>query len=75
MLQDAIDAFADIFSPPFRGVMIKSLALTLAVLVLGGFALGVLANGTHVVVRRAELGQLDENTGSQVRVDVAGPVA
>ena len=43
MLQDAIDAFADIFSPPFRGVMIKSLALTLAVLVLGGFALDRLA--------------------------------
>ena len=43
MLQDAIDSFVDIFSPPFRGVMIKSLALTLAVLVLSGFALDRLA--------------------------------
>lgn len=40
MLQDALDSFSDIFSAPFRGVMIKSVALTVAVLVLGGFALG-----------------------------------
>jgi len=39
MLQDAIDSFVDIFSPPFRLVMVKSLALTIGVLVLAGFGL------------------------------------
>jgi len=39
MLQDAIDSFVDIFSPPFRLVMMKSLALTVGVLVLAGFGL------------------------------------
>jgi CysZ protein len=39
MLQDAIDSFVDVFSPPFRRVMVKSLALTLALLILAGFAL------------------------------------
>ena len=39
MLQDAYDSLADVFSPPFRGVMLKSVALTIAVLALGGFAL------------------------------------
>ncbi len=43
MLQDALDSFSDIFSAPFRGVMIKSVALTIAVLVLGGFGLDRLA--------------------------------
>jgi CysZ protein len=43
MLQDALDSLSDIFSPPFRGVMIKSVALTIGVLVLGGFALDRLA--------------------------------
>jgi CysZ protein len=43
MLQDALDSLSDIFSPPFRGVMVKSVALTLAVLALGGFALDRLA--------------------------------
>ena len=37
MIQDAIDAFADIFSPPFRRVLFKSMALTVALLVLVGF--------------------------------------
>ena len=39
MLQDAFDSLNDVFSPPFRGVMLKSVALTIAVLALGGFAL------------------------------------
>jgi CysZ protein len=43
MLQDAIDSFSDIFSPPFRQVMVKSLALTVAVLVVAGFGLDRLA--------------------------------
>ena len=43
MLQDAFDSLHDVFSPPFRGVMAKSVALTLAVLALGGFALDKLA--------------------------------
>jgi CysZ protein len=43
MLKDALDSLSDIFSPPFRGVMVKSIALTLAVLALGGFALDRLA--------------------------------
>ena len=43
MLQDAIDSFVDVFSPPFRRVMVKSLALTLALLILAGFALDRLA--------------------------------
>ncbi len=43
MIQDAIDSFVDVFSPPFRRVMWKSLALTLAVLLLAGLALDKLA--------------------------------
>ena len=43
MLQDALDAFGDIFSPPFRKVMAKSLALTAAVLALAWFGLDRLA--------------------------------
>ena len=43
MLRDAIDSFSDIFSPPFRHVMVKSLALTVAVLVVAGFGLDALA--------------------------------
>jgi CysZ protein len=39
MLADALDSLGDIFSPPFRGVMIKSLALTVGALVVAGFAL------------------------------------
>jgi CysZ protein len=39
MLQDALDSLQDVFSPPFRGVMVKSVALTLAVLAAAGFAL------------------------------------
>jgi CysZ protein len=39
MLQDALDSFNEIFSPPFRSVMIKSVLLTLAVLAAVGFAL------------------------------------
>ena len=33
MLQDAIDAFRDVFTPPFRGVLWKSLGLTFALLI------------------------------------------
>ena len=40
MLQDALDSLSDIFSTPFRSVMLKSVALTVAVLALGGVALG-----------------------------------
>ncbi len=43
MLQDALNSFSDVFSPPFRRVMGKSLALTLAVLLLAWFALDRLA--------------------------------
>jgi CysZ protein len=43
MLQDALDSFSDIFSAPFRGVMIKSVALTVAVLLVVGFGLDRLA--------------------------------
>jgi CysZ protein len=43
MLQDAFDSFNDIFSPPFRSAMVKSIALTVAVLLVGGFALDRLA--------------------------------
>ena len=39
MLQDAIDSFNDILSPPFRGVMVKSVALTIAVLAIVGLSL------------------------------------
>ena len=40
MLQDALDSLSDIFSTPFRSVMLKSVALTVALLALGGVALG-----------------------------------
>ena len=43
MLADALDAFSQIFSPPFRRVMWKSLALTAAILAAAGFALDRLA--------------------------------
>jgi CysZ protein len=43
MLADAIDSFAQIFSPAFRGVMWKSLGLTAAILVLAGVGLDRLA--------------------------------
>ena len=39
MIQDAVDAFAQIFTPPFRAVLIKSLALTLAILIIAWFGL------------------------------------
>jgi CysZ protein len=43
MIADALDAFAEIFSPPFRRVMWKSLGLTAAILVLAGVGLDRLA--------------------------------
>ena len=43
MMQDALDSFNDVFSPPFRSVMLKSVALTLAVLIAGGMALDRIA--------------------------------
>ncbi len=43
MIADARDAFAEIFSPPFRRVMWKSLGLTAAILVLAGVGLDRLA--------------------------------
>ncbi len=39
MIQDALDAFAQIFTPPFRAVLIKSLALTIAILIIAWFGL------------------------------------
>jgi CysZ protein len=48
MLRDAIDSFNDILSPPFRGVMVKSIALTLAVLAIAGLLLDKLAVGLVV---------------------------
>lgn len=39
MIQDALAAFRQIFSPPFRRVLWKSVALTLAILVLAWFGL------------------------------------
>jgi CysZ protein len=43
MFQDAFESFNDVFSPPFRSVMVKSVGLTVAVLVFGGFGLDRLA--------------------------------
>ena len=43
MIADALDTFAQIFSPPFRNVMWKSLGLTAAILALAGIALDRLA--------------------------------
>ena len=43
MIADAINSFAQIFSPPFRRVMWKSLGLTTAILVLAGIGLDRLA--------------------------------
>ena len=43
MLQDAFDSLADIASPPFRKVVVKSLALTAAALLLAWFGLDRLA--------------------------------
>ena len=43
MISDAIAAFDQIFSPPFRKVLLRSLALTLAVLALVWFGLNRLA--------------------------------
>src|SRR5208337_3639394 len=43
MIADALDSFAQIFSPPFRRVMAKSLGLTTAILVLAGVGLDRLA--------------------------------
>ena len=43
MLQDAFDSLADIASPPFRKVVVKSLALTAAALLAAGFGLDRLA--------------------------------
>ncbi len=43
MIDDARDALAEIFSPPLRRVMWKSLGLTTAILVLAGVALERLA--------------------------------
>jgi CysZ protein len=39
MIQDALDALGDIFSPPFRRVMLKSLALTIGILLIVYYAI------------------------------------
>ncbi|HLW93667.1 MAG TPA: sulfate transporter family protein [Roseiarcus sp.] len=43
MFDDAFAAFAQIFSPPFRATLAKSLALTIGVLIVAWFALDRLA--------------------------------
>jgi CysZ protein len=43
MIADALDAFAEIFSPPFRRVMWKSLGMTAAILIVAGVGLDRLA--------------------------------
>ncbi len=43
MIDDALAAFVDVFSPPFRRVLAKSVALTVAILCVVGFALDRLA--------------------------------
>jgi CysZ protein len=43
MIDDAVAAFAQIFTPPFRATLLKSLALTIIVLILAWFALDRLA--------------------------------
>ncbi len=43
MINDALDAFSQIFSPPFRRVMWRSLGLTTAILALAGVGLDRLA--------------------------------
>ncbi len=48
MLKDALDSLNDIVSPPFRRVMVKSLALTAAALLTAWFGLDRLA--VHFVV-------------------------
>jgi CysZ protein len=49
MIADALDAFAQIFSPPFRRVMGKSLGLTAAMLIVAGVALDRVATSyVHV---------------------------
>ena len=39
MIADALDAFSQIFAPPFRRVMWKSLGLTAAILALAGISI------------------------------------
>jgi CysZ protein len=43
MIDDAVAAFAQIFTPPVRATLLKSLALTLVILILAWFALDRLA--------------------------------
>jgi CysZ protein len=43
MISDALDAFAEMFSPPFRKVLWKSLGLTAAFLIVAGVALDRIA--------------------------------
>ena len=45
MIADALAALAQIFSPPFRAILVKSLALTIGVLILAWLALDRLALG------------------------------
>jgi CysZ protein len=43
MIQDALDAFADVVSPPFRRTLVKSAGLTVAILAVIGIAVDRLA--------------------------------
>ncbi len=44
MLDDAIEAFRQILTPPFRAILWRSLALTLGLLIVAGIGLQALAN-------------------------------
>jgi len=57
MIADALDAFAQIFTPPFRRVLWKSLGLTAAILAAAGVALDRLAQ-SYVHVGPAWLGAI-----------------
>ena len=57
MIADALDAFSQIFTPPFRRVLWKSIALTAAILILAGVGLDRLAL-SYVHVQSSWLGAL-----------------
>jgi CysZ protein len=54
MIEDAVDAFAQIFTPPFRATLFKSLGLTIALLIVIWLGLDRLA-GAFIQVQTAWL--------------------
>ena len=54
MIEDAVDAFAQIFTPPFRATLLKSLGLTIALLVVIWLGLDRLA-GAFIQVQTSWL--------------------